>query len=67
MAYKPLPVITDELIDYLDRIYPDVCPEPSISDRELGMRMGAIQLIRGLKRVREKQRETVLGEQRSVS
>jgi hypothetical protein len=55
-------VITDELINYLDRLYRDVSPEPSMTDREIWMHRGAVGVVRNLKLLRDKQRETVLGD-----
>jgi len=59
---NPVPVITDELINYLDRLYRDVSPEPSMTDREIWMHRGAVGVVRNLKLLRDKQRETVLGD-----
>ena len=64
---NPVPVITDELIQYLERLYRDVCPEPTMSDRDIWMHRGAVGVVRNLRLLRDKQRETVIGDLRSVS
>lgn len=54
------PLITNELIDYLDRAYPDKMPDAYHNEHELGMRMGEIRVVRHLKHLRDKQQRNVL-------
>lgn len=54
------PVIEQSLIDYLDRMYPDVSPELSFSEREIFFRRGAVDVVRTLKRVYGEQNENIL-------
>lgn len=56
-----IPIIEQSLIDFLDRMYPDVSPELSMSEREIYFRRGAVDVIRTLKRIHEEQNETFLG------
>jgi hypothetical protein len=55
-----IPVIEQSLISYLDRLYPDVSPEISMSEREIFFRRGAVDVIRTLKRIHEEQNENIL-------
>lgn len=60
MEYK-LPFIEEGLLDYLQRLYPDTCPEPSQNDREIWMNRGAAGVVRHLKMLCKEQRENMLG------
>ena len=39
------PMIDKNLIDFLSRMYPDVSPELSMSEREIFFRRGAVDVI----------------------
>ena len=56
-----IPDIDSNLIAYLDRLYPDVSPELSMSEREIFFRRGAVDVIRTLKRIHADQNETLEG------
>lgn len=56
-----IPDIDSNLISYLDRLYPDVSPELSMSEREIFFRRGAVDVIRTLKRIHQDQNETFSG------
>lgn len=56
-----IPDIDSNLITYLDRLYPDVSPELSMSEREIFFRRGAVDVIRTLKRLHQDQNETFEG------
>lgn len=43
-----LPVLSVDLIDQLDKLYPEACPDPSMSERDIWMAVGARKLVRGL-------------------
>lgn len=55
MAADKAPLITQALIDFLDRVAPDRCPTPEFTDREVWMAAGAAKLVRSLKRVKTEQ------------
>lgn len=55
-----IPVIEQTLIAYLDRLYPDVSPELSMSEREIFFRRGAVDVIRTLKRIYDEQNENIM-------
>jgi len=57
-----LPVISEDLLKALDKQFPERCPEPSWSDREVWMRVGERRVVRFLKRVFDQQNENVLRE-----
>ena len=56
-----IPFITDELLDYLQRIYPDRCPEPTQSERDIWISRGAVGVVRHLSAIHKEQRSNMLG------
>lgn len=59
---EKLPVIPEDLLKALDERFPERCPEPSWSEREIWMRVGERNVIRFLKRVFSEQNENILRE-----
>ena len=55
-----IPIIDKSLVDYLDRMYPDVSPELSMSEREIFFRRGAVDVVRTLNRIFSEQNEDIL-------
>ena len=45
------PPIDEALLKQLDQVYPESCPDPSLSDREIWMAVGARQVVRMLRAV----------------
>lgn len=45
---EKIPVYSVDLIKELDKLYPERSPEPSQSDREIWMAVGARRLVRAL-------------------
>lgn len=58
---EKLPYVDEPLLEWLEQIYPDKCPEPNMTDREIWMARGAVTVIRNLRRLHEEQREAMLG------
>tara|TARA_Y100000114_G_scaffold123978_1_gene119639 strand:+ start:85 stop:279 length:195 start_codon:yes stop_codon:yes gene_type:complete len=58
----PLPVITDELIKALDQVFPNRCPDLSLSDREVWYRSGQRYVVDYLIEQQLRQKETMLTE-----
>ena len=58
------PMIDKNLIDFLSRMYPDVSPELSMTEREIFFRRGAVDVIRTLQRIYSEQNEDVLNVER---
>ena len=56
----PLPVITDELIQALDAVFPNRCPDLSLSDREVWYRAGQRFVVDYLIEQQLRQKETML-------
>ena len=54
------PMIDKNLIDFLSRMYPDVSPELSMSEREIFFRRGAVDVVRTLKRIHDDQNDNIL-------
>lgn len=57
-----IPMIDKTLIDYLSRLYPDVSPELSMTEREIFFRRGAVDVVRTLKRIHSDQNDNMLGD-----
>lgn len=55
-----IPMIDKTLIDYLSRMYPDVSPELTASEREIFFRRGAVDVVRTLKRIHDDQNDNIL-------
>ncbi len=55
-----IPNIDKQLLDYLGRMYPDVSPEISMSEREIFFRRGAVDVVRTLRRIHDDQNENIL-------
>ena len=60
MANNTLPVITDDLIQGLDNLYPQRHPDLSLSDREIWYRSGQRSVVDYLIEQQKRQRETML-------
>ena len=60
MASNTLPLITDELIEGLDNLYPQRHPDLSLSDREIWYRAGQRSVVDYLIEQQKRQRETML-------
>jgi hypothetical protein len=43
------PLASKQLIDYLERTYPDRCPEPHLTEREVWIAYGCAKVIRKLR------------------
>lgn len=54
------PIITRELIEYLDRLYPDKAPDVMTPDRDIWMDAGSVRVVRHLRSVLEEQEQNVL-------
>jgi hypothetical protein len=60
MASNLLPVITDDLIQGLDNLYPQRHPDLSLSDREIWYRAGQRSVVDYLIEQQKRQRQTML-------
>ena len=60
MANNTLPLITDDLIQGLDNLYPQRHPDLSLSDREIWYRAGQRSVVDYLIEQQKRQRETML-------
>ena len=49
------PAINPLLIKELERRFPDRCPDPAMTDREVWMAVGAAQVVRVLRQAMERQ------------
>ena len=57
-----LPVITDELIEGLDQVFPNRHPDLSLSDKEVWYRAGQRYVVDYLIEQQARQKETMLNE-----
>jgi hypothetical protein len=52
-----VPYFTAEQVEFLNKRYPDKCPEPSQTDREIWMMVGQRQVVRHITRLYQEQIE----------
>ena len=60
-------LITPEVLEELEAMYPDRCPQPSMSEREIWMAVGARGVVDTLKTRHEQAQEYVSGPGMSLS
>lgn len=53
--------ITEDLLQYLEKIYPDQLPSKKIEDRDLWIKVGQVEVVRFLRDLKEEGEEDVLG------
>lgn len=56
-----LPYIDEPTVAWLEQVYPDRCPEPNLTDREVWMARGAVGVVRKLRDLVEQQKENMIG------
>jgi hypothetical protein len=54
------PALDKAIIEWLEAVFPDRCPDPSFSDRQVWMAVGEQRVIRKLRAELEKQQENSL-------
>ena len=59
VEFKP-PVIDRRLVEYLECVFPDRCPDPQFSEKEVWIAAGSAQVVRHLRFILEEQEKTVL-------
>ena len=57
MSIPTVPYFTKEQLDYLNRLYPERCPEPNATDREIWMQVGQRQVVRHIEKQYQNQVE----------
>lgn len=45
---KPLPVLAVDLVDELDKLYPESCPSPDWPERKIWIEVGHREVVRHL-------------------
>lgn len=60
MDLRTAPPISQELVEYLDALFPDRCPDVSWNERKIWFVAGCVYVVRHLKQVQEEQCKTVL-------
>jgi len=60
VADTPIPLISKALVDWLDRLFPDRCPNPNMSDRDVWIAVGRADVVRKLKYEHEQQAARVM-------
>jgi hypothetical protein len=56
-----IPYISDELLEYLQRLNPERSPEPDMTERAIWMNRGAVGVVRHLAAIHQEQRANMLG------
>lgn len=49
MSINKTPYIEEALLDYLEEVFPDRAPNIDASDRQIWVRVGAVQVVRHLR------------------
>lgn len=49
MADQRLPAVDPQLVEWLTRVFPDKCPDPEDTDREIWMAVGKQEVIKMLR------------------
>lgn len=62
MALPKIPPLSPELIDALDRRFPERCPDPTWSDREVWRRVGQREVVRFLIEELKRQSDNLIGD-----
>lgn len=57
-----LPIIELHLLEYLEKVFPDQCPNVSDTDRDIWMNVGSVQVVRHLKDIYEQQNDNILNQ-----
>lgn len=60
------PHVTQQLIDYLTKIFPDQCPNRTMSDREIWIAVGSVCVVKHLNMLLQEQIEHQLGNNPNV-
>lgn len=61
MAFDQVPFVTKELVEYLERIFPNKMPTHELSQFELGKLAGGVQVTEVLRMLYEEQIRSSLG------
>lgn len=49
--------ITEDLLQYLDEVFPDRLPSKKTSERDIWIQMGQVEVVRFLKNMKEREEE----------
>jgi hypothetical protein len=60
MAQIAIPPLSPTLVEALDKRFPERCPDPAWSDREIWRRVGQREVVRLLRQELEKQQHNIL-------
>ena len=60
MKPKDFPTVPEALLKELDRLFPERCPDPNLSDREVWIKVGQREVVRFLLKKFEIQNENIL-------
>lgn len=58
MPDEKAPAISQAILDYLDRMFPDKCPGEEVSDRKVWIDVGCRKVVNHLRAVHNRQRST---------
>ena len=57
---RDLPDLSRRLLERLDELYPDKCPDPSDSERDIWIKTGQRKVVNFLRDVYDEQNETII-------
>jgi hypothetical protein len=61
-----VPIVDKGLLDYLQRLHPDVAPESNQTDRDIWINRGAVGVVRHLIMLHTEQTKNILGDNNNV-
>lgn len=62
MQRSEFPIVPEVLLKELEKRFPDRCPEPAFTDREVWMQVGRVQVIRFLRHQFNEQHPSLQGD-----
>ena len=60
MDQKQLATVPHDLLEDIEKLYPERTPDPHMTDREIWMAVGRRQVVRNLRSIHEDQQENIM-------
>ena len=57
----PLPQVNVALLEYLETLFPDTCPNKGTSQEDIHIKIGQVSVVRKLKQLYESQQDNLIG------
>jgi hypothetical protein len=59
---KALPPVPRELVDFLDKAFPDRCPDISVTEKDVWFTAGQVSVVRKLKQILAQHEQNIVEE-----